>query len=202
MSQLTIKLSTKADALIAQLQKEIFNRRRKKISPAGVVETLVESGAKSQSDKRFATSWTNLIKDIGKAAKLVNTHGNKPPNLTNEEWALVLTHRSRQARSSSEKNATTIKQTAKKSTTKSTKNSKSKTLTRKTTIPKSSSNKSTTKSSNSSTSHSGIKATKKKSNSANNVARRIAKATGQIGSKTITKTGLTSSKRGKELALN
>ena len=70
MSQLTIKLSDKADALIAQLQKEIFNRRRKKVSAAGVVETLVESGAKSQSDKRFATSWTNLIKDIEKAAKL------------------------------------------------------------------------------------------------------------------------------------
>ena len=64
MSQLTIKLSDKADALIAQLQKEIFNRRRKKVSAAGVVETLVESGAKSQSDKRFATSWVNLIKDI------------------------------------------------------------------------------------------------------------------------------------------
>ena len=42
MSQLTIKLSDKADALIAQLQKEIFNRRRKKVSAAGVVETLVE----------------------------------------------------------------------------------------------------------------------------------------------------------------
>ena len=70
MSQITIKLSDKADALIAQLQKEIFNRRRKKVTAAGVVETLVESGAKSQSDKRFATSWTNLIKDIEKAAKL------------------------------------------------------------------------------------------------------------------------------------
>ena len=58
MSQLTIKLSDKADALIAQLQKEIFNRRRKKVSASGVVETLVESGAKSQSNKRFATSWT------------------------------------------------------------------------------------------------------------------------------------------------
>ena len=43
MSQLTIKLSDKADALIAQLQKEIFNRRRKKVSAAGVVETLVLS---------------------------------------------------------------------------------------------------------------------------------------------------------------
>ena len=97
MSQLTIKLSDKADALIAQLQKEIFNRRRKKVSAAGVVETLVESGAKSQSDKRFATSWTNLIKDIEKAAKLAYANGSKPSTLTDEEWALVLSHRSRTA---------------------------------------------------------------------------------------------------------
>ncbi|HGY5537090.1 MAG TPA: hypothetical protein ACN46Q_09035, partial [Prochlorococcus sp.] len=95
MSQLTIKLSVKADALIAQLQKEIFNRRRKKVTAAGVVETLVESGAKSQSDKRFATSWINLIKDIEKAAKLANTHGSKPSSLSADEWAIVLTHRSR-----------------------------------------------------------------------------------------------------------
>ena len=95
MSQLTIKLSDKADALIAQLQKEIFNRRRKKVSAAGVVETLVESGAKSQSDKRFATSWTNLIKDIEKAAKLSYAHGSKPSTLRDEELALVLSHRSR-----------------------------------------------------------------------------------------------------------
>ena len=95
MSQITIKLSDKADALIAQLQKEIFNRRRKKVSAAGVVETLVESGAKSQSDKRFATSWTNLIKDIEKAAKLATAHGSKPASLSDEEWALVLSHRSR-----------------------------------------------------------------------------------------------------------
>jgi len=95
MSQLTIKLSDKADALIAQLQKEIFNRRRKKVSAAGVVETLVESGAKSQSDKRFATSWKNLISDIEKAAKLANAHGSKPTNLSDAEWALVLSHRAR-----------------------------------------------------------------------------------------------------------
>jgi hypothetical protein len=95
MSQITIKLSDKADALIAQLQKEIFNRRRKKVTAAGVVETLVESGAKSQSDKRFSTSWTNLIKDIEKAAKLAYVHGSKPPTLSDEEWALVLSHRSR-----------------------------------------------------------------------------------------------------------
>ena len=97
MSQLTIKLSDKADALIAQLQKEIFNRRRKKVSASGVVETLVESGAKSQSDKRFATSWKNLISDIEKAAKLANAHGSKPANLTDAEWALVLSHRARAA---------------------------------------------------------------------------------------------------------
>jgi hypothetical protein len=95
MSQLTIKLSDKADALIAQLQKEIFNRRRKKVSPAGVVETLVESGAKSQSDKRFATSWKNLVTDIEKAAKEANAHGVKPAGLSDAEWALILSHRSR-----------------------------------------------------------------------------------------------------------
>ena len=65
------------------------------MSAAGVVETLVESGAKSQSDKRFATSWTNLIKDIEKAAKLAYAHGSKPSTLSDEEWALVLSHRSR-----------------------------------------------------------------------------------------------------------
>ena len=81
----TIKLSDKADALIAQLQKEIFNRRRKKVSAAGVVETLV-NGAKSQSDKRFA-ALTNLIKDIEKAAKLAYAHGSKPSTLTGEEGA-------------------------------------------------------------------------------------------------------------------
>ena len=95
MSQLSIKLSDKADALIAQLQKEIFNRRRQKVTAAGVVESLVESGARSQSDKRFATSWTNLIQDIEKAAKLANAHGSKPSSLTDEEWVMVLSHRAR-----------------------------------------------------------------------------------------------------------
>jgi len=97
MSQLTIQLSDKADALLAQLQKEIFQRRRKKVSPEGVIETLVESGAKSQSDKRFATSWKNLVSDIEKAARLADAHGTKPAILSDEEWALVLTHRSRSA---------------------------------------------------------------------------------------------------------
>ncbi len=103
MSQLTVKLSVKADALIAQLQKEIFNRRRKKITPSGVVESLVESGAKSQSDKRYAASWKNLIKDIEKAAKVSEVHGTKPSNLTAEEWALVLSHRTKKATTPSHK---------------------------------------------------------------------------------------------------
>ncbi|MCP9881874.1 hypothetical protein KBY65_05200 [Cyanobium sp. Alchichica 3B3-8F6] len=105
MSQLTIKLSDKADALIAQLQKEIFNRRRKKVSAAGVIETLVESGAKSQSDKRFATSWSNLIADIEKAAKVADAHGAKPASLTDAEWAMVLSHRSRAAKPATRKPA-------------------------------------------------------------------------------------------------
>ena len=95
MAQVTIQLSDTALALVAQLQKEIFNRRRKKVSVAGVVETLVESGAKSQSDKRFATSWKNLITDIEKAAKVADAHGAKPANLTDAEWAMVLSHRTR-----------------------------------------------------------------------------------------------------------
>ena len=126
MSQLTIKLSAKADALIAHLQKEIFNRRRKKVTAQGVVETLVESGAKSQSDKRFATSWKNLIKDIEKAAKISEVHGYKPANISAEEWALILSHRNRKGtaakkapakKTSSTKSKTTKKASAAKKTT-------------------------------------------------------------------------------------
>ena len=95
MSQLTIKVSAKAEAMIATLQKEIFNRRRKKITAQGVVESLVESGAKSQSDKRYASSWKNLIKDIEKAAKQSEAHGNKPANVSAEEWAMLIAHRTR-----------------------------------------------------------------------------------------------------------
>ena len=116
MSQLTIKLSPKADALIAHLQKEIFNRRRKKVTAQGVVETLVESGAKSQSDKRFATSWKNLIKDIEKAAKISEVHGNKPANISADEWALILSHRTRKG--STAKKTVDKKPVAKKATTK------------------------------------------------------------------------------------
>jgi len=93
--KLTIQISEKGDALIAQLQKEIFQRRRKKVSAEGVIETLIESGAKSQSDKRFAASWQNLVADIEKAAKVAQTHGAKPANLSDAEWALVLAHRTR-----------------------------------------------------------------------------------------------------------
>ena len=116
MSQLKIKVSAKADAMIAQLQKEIFNRRRKKITAEGVVESLVESGAKSQSDKRFATSWKNLIKDVEKAAKASEVHGNKPANISADEWALILSHRTR--KSTTAKKPATKKTAAKKTTVK------------------------------------------------------------------------------------
>ncbi len=114
MSQLSIKLSDKADALIAQLQKEIFNRRRKKVTASGVVETLVESGARSQSDKRFSTSWVNLIQDIEKAAKLANAHGSKPSSLSDEEWVMVLSHRNRQSTGKPARKSTAKKPAAKK----------------------------------------------------------------------------------------
>ena len=99
MSQLSINVSAKGEAMIATLQKEIFNRRRKKVSASQVVETLVESGAKSQSDKRYAASWKNLIKDIEKAAKVSEVYGNKPANVSADEWALILSHRTRKTTS-------------------------------------------------------------------------------------------------------
>ena len=116
MSQLKINVSAKAEAMIAQLQKEIFNRRRKKITAQGVVESLVESGAKSQSDKRYASSWKNLIKDIEKAAKASEVHGNKPANISAEEWAMLLAHRTRKG--SVAKKAAPKKRLAKKTTAK------------------------------------------------------------------------------------
>ena len=116
MSQLSIKVSAKGDALIATLQKEIFNRRRKKVTASQVVETLVESGAKSQSDKRYAASWKNLIKDIEKAAKVSEVHGNKPANISADEWALILSHRTRKG--SAPKAAAAKKSTAKKAVAK------------------------------------------------------------------------------------
>ena len=113
MSQLSIKVSAKGEAMIATLQKEIFNRRRKKVTASQVVETLVESGAKSQSDKRYAASWKNLIKDIEKAAKVSEVHGNKPANVSADEWALILSHRTRKTTSAKKVSAkTAAKKTA------------------------------------------------------------------------------------------
>ena len=103
--------------MIATLQKEIFNRRRKKVTPSQVVETLVESGAKSQSDKRYAASWKNLIKDIEKAAKVSEIHGNKPANISTDEWALILSHRTRKSASV---NKVSAKPSAKKTVVKKT----------------------------------------------------------------------------------
>ena len=123
MAQLKINVSAKADAMIAQLQKEIFNRRRKKITAEGVVESLVESGAKSQSDKRFAASWKNLIKDIEKAAKASEVHGNKPANISADEWALIISHRTRKgtaAKKPAVKKTTAKKAAAKKPAAKKT----------------------------------------------------------------------------------
>ena len=117
MSQLSIKVSAKVEAMIATLQKEIFNRRRKKVTASQVVETLIESGAKSQSDKRYAASWKNLIKDIEKAAKVSEIHGNKPANISADEWALILSHRTRKATSIKKVSAKT---SAKKATVKKT----------------------------------------------------------------------------------
>ena len=116
MGSLTIKVSAKAEAMIATLQKEIFNRRRKKVTAVGVVETLVESGAKSQSDKRYAASWKNLIKDIEKAAKASEVHGNKPANISAEEWAMLVAHRTRKGAAA--KKAAPKKRLAKKATAK------------------------------------------------------------------------------------
>ena len=121
MSQLKINVSAKAEAMIAQLQKEIFNRRRKKITAEGVVESLVESGAKSQSDKRYASSWKNLIKDIEKAAKASEEHGNKPANVTAEEWAMLVAMRTRKgavAKKTAAKKAVTKKPAVKKAAAK------------------------------------------------------------------------------------
>ena len=117
MSHLSIKVSAKGEAMIATLQKEIFNRRRKKVTASQVVETLVESGAKSQSDKRYAASWKNLIKDIEKAAKVSEIHGNKPANVSADEWALILSHRTRKTTSAKKVSA---KPSAKKSAVKKT----------------------------------------------------------------------------------
>ena len=197
MSQLSIKLSDKADALIAQLQKEIFNRRRKKVTASGVVETLVESGARSQSDKRFSTSWVNLIQDIEKAAKLANAHGSKPSSLTDEEWVMVLSHRNRQSTGKTVRQSAAKKPAAKKraavktsaakapAAKASAKASVKKTATRKSSTPRAAKKTTTTSASVSTASkpraaRRARKATK--SSSSGSVAGRMAKAAAQLGS--------------------
>lgn len=187
MSQLTIKLSDKADALIAQLQKEIFNRRRKKVSPAGVIETLVESGAKSQSDKRFATSWSNLIADIEKAAKVADAHGAKPATLSEAEWALVLSHRSRAPKTTAAKQPvakkaatrkTTATQTSAAKQAAATKTVATKTAATKTLAKTSTPRKAAVKQAACKTAATTAVSTKRTGSS---VARRMAKAVGRLG---------------------
>jgi len=182
-------LSDKADALIAQLQKEIFNRRRKKVTASGVVETLVESGARSQSDKRFSTSWVNLIQDIEKAAKLANAHGSKPSSLSDEEWVMVLSHRNRQsaAKKPAAKKRAAVKTSAAKAPAAkaSAKASVKKTATRKSSTPRAAKKTTTTSASVSTASkpraaRRARKATK--SSSSGSVAGRMAKAAAQLGS--------------------
>ena len=91
MSRISINLSAKVDA-IDQFQKEIFNRRRKKLKTQEVFSSLLERGANSQSDKRSVASSKNLISDIEKAAKTSEAHATKPTNICSEEWALILSH--------------------------------------------------------------------------------------------------------------
>ncbi|MEY4759540.1 MAG: hypothetical protein RLZZ268_1038 [Cyanobacteriota bacterium] len=190
MSQLTVKLSDKADALIAQLQKEIFNRRRKKVSAAGVIETLVESGAKSQSDKRFATSWNNLITDIEKAAKVADAHGAKPANLSDAEWAMVLSHRSRTPKASSTPRQATAKKPAvtKAAAAKKPAVAKKRAVAKKPVVAKAAAKKPARK-----TAASTAVSTKRAGSSA---ARRMAKAVGRLGGGTATASGSAASTNG------
>ncbi|MEL0264814.1 MAG: hypothetical protein VW938_06410 [Synechococcus sp.] len=181
MAELKVKLSDKALSLIAQLQKEIFNRRRKKVTPSGVVETLVESAAKSQSDKRFATSWKNLVVDIEKAAKLANQHGSKPNNLSDEEWAMVLSHRTRPAKTGNvkAKTTTTRRAVAKKAAPK--KAAAKKTTAKKATTAKVKvARKAAAKPAARKTSRAAAPAKAKRS--AGSVAKRMAKAASKLGS--------------------
>ena len=202
MSQLSVKLSDKADALIAQLQKEIFNRRRKKVTAAGVVETLVESGARSQSDKRFATSWKNLIKDIEKAAKLANAHGSKPASLSDAEWAMVLSHRQRTAEA---KPAKTAKSVTRKRTGKATSGAGAASTSASVAQAKavSSSTKTVKKAAASTTASTTRKPRPAKrarkattgSTATTSVAKRMAKAAGRLSSGSLSKSGISSPAR-------
>ncbi len=184
MAELKVKLSDKALSLIAQLQKEIFNRRRKKVTPSGVVETLVESAAKSQSDKRFATSWKNLVVDIEKAAKLANQHGSKPNNLSDEEWAMVLSHRTRPAKTGNvkAKTTTTRRAVAKKAAPK--KAAPKKAAAKKTTAKKATTTKVTRKAAAKPAARKTARAASpaKAKRSTGSVAKRMAKAASKLGS--------------------
>ena len=190
MAELKVKLSDKALSLIAQLQKEIFNRRRKKVTPSGVVETLVESAAKSQSDKRFATSWKNLVVDIEKAAKLANQHGSKPNNLSDEEWAMVLSHRTRPAKTGNvkAKTTTTRRAVAKKAAPK--KAAPKKAAAKKTTVKKATTTKVTRKAAAKPAARKTARAASpaKAKRSAGSVAKRMAKAASKLGSGTASST--------------
>lgn len=184
MAELKVKLSDKALSLIAQLQKEIFNRRRKKVTPSGVVETLVESAAKSQSDKRFATSWKNLVVDIEKAAKLANQHGSKPSNLSDEEWAMVLSHRTRPVKTGNvkAKTTTTRRAVAKKAAPK--KAAPKKAAAKKTTAKKATTTKVTRKAAAKPAARKTARAASpaKAKRSTGSVAKRMAKAASKLGS--------------------
>ena len=184
MAELKVKLSDKALSLIAQLQKEIFNRRRKKVTPSGVVETLVESAAKSQSDKRFATSWKNLVVDIEKAAKLANQHGSKPSNLSDEEWAMVLSHRTRPVKTGNvkAKTTTTRRAVAKKAAPK--KAAPKKAAAKKTTAKKATTTKLSRKAAAKPVARKTARAASpaKAKRSTGSVAKRMAKAASKLGS--------------------
>ena len=192
MSQLSIKVSAKGEAMIATLQKEIFNRRRKKVTASQVVETLVESGAKSQSDKRYSASWKNLIKDIEKAAKVSELHGNKPANLSADEWALILSHRTRKASSAKKTSAkTALKKSALKKA--SAKPSVRKVVSKKVLANKSAAKVSTAKRVATAKVKTAVKKVasaqaKKSSNSSNSVSKQISKALGRRTAKRSTKT--------------
>ena len=49
-------------------------------------DTLVES-------PQIAQRITNNLDNIEKAAKIAEAHGNKPANISAEEWAMILSHR-------------------------------------------------------------------------------------------------------------
>ena len=192
MSQLSIKVSAKGEAMIATLQKEIFNRRRKKVTASQVVETLVESGAKSQSDKRYAASWKNLIKDIEKAAKVTELHGNKPANISADEWALILSHRTRKANSVKK---TSAKAAPKKSALKkaSAKPAVKKAVSKKVSAKKAATKVSTAKRVATSKVKTSVKKVvsaqaKRSSDTSNSVSKRISKALGVRAAKRSTKT--------------